>query len=173
MKLNLPTMEPSLVYLDAETGDLVDRVTLPPSLHQLSIRHMSETAGGTIWFGGQYEGPATDPVSLVGTHKPGSDPVLIDAAPSDYAAMSQYVGAVATSGDGRLVAATSPRGGQVMIFDAAARNVVEKRTIADVCGIAPDGADFLTSDGRGRLWEGRALLSDDPALAWDNHIRRI
>ena len=173
MKLNIPTMKPSLAYLDANTGDLIEKVSLHPSLHQLSIRHMSVTRDGTVWFGGQYEGPASDPVPLVGTHKQGGDPTLVDATPSDYAAMDQYIGSVAVSGDGQRVAVTSPRGGQILVFDATTKNVVGRRAIPDVCGVAPDGSDFLASDGRGRLWEGGTLLSDNPKIAWDNHIRRI
>ncbi|MEP0323409.1 DUF1513 domain-containing protein [Bauldia litoralis] len=173
MKLNLPTMEPSLVYLDAATGDLVDKVMLPASLHQLSIRHMAEAANGTIWFGGQYEGSQTDAVDLVGTHRPGSDPQLIAAPSTAYEGMRQYVGAVAVNDAGTRVAATSPVGGHVVIFDAETRGFVESRAIADVCGIAPDGRDFFISDGRGRLWQGPNLISEAPDLAWDNHVRNI
>ena len=173
VKLNLSTMEPSLVYLDAASGGLIEKVTLPASLHQLSIRHMAETAGGTIWFGGQYEGAETDAVDLVGTHRLGGDARLVGAAREAYAGMRQYVGAVAASGDGRRGAATSPVGGHVLVFDAATRNVVGNRPIEEVCGIAPDGADFFVSDARGRLWQGERLVSQTPDVAWDNHVRRV
>ena len=173
IKLNLPTMEPSLVYIDAASGALIEKVTLPASLHQLSIRHMAETADRTIWFGGQYEGSETDAVDLVGTHRLGGDARLVAAPPAAYAGMRQYVGAVAVSGDGRLVAATSPVGGHVLVFDAATRNVVGNRPIAEVCGIAPDGSDFFISDAEGRLWQGEHLISQTPDVAWDNHVRRI
>lgn len=173
IKLNLPTMQPSLVYLDATTGDLLDRVVLPSSLHQLSIRHMAEAGDGTIWFGGQYEGSETDQVSLVGTHRQGSDANLVAASEAAYRDMRQYVGAVAVNGDGGLVAATSPVGGHVLIFDAETRSLVDKRAISDVCGVAPRDNDFLVSDGRGRLWQGANVLSEQPDVAWDNHIRRL
>ncbi|MBV6657419.1 MAG: DUF1513 domain-containing protein [Devosiaceae bacterium] len=51
-KLYLPTMAPSLAYLDVETGDLVDQVSKPSELHQLFIRHLTQTAYGALWFGG-------------------------------------------------------------------------------------------------------------------------
>jgi hypothetical protein len=171
--LNRATMEPSLAYVDAGTGRLIEKVVLPSSLHQLSIRHMAETAGRTIWFGCQYEGAETDKVALVGTHRPGEDARLVGAAPEAYAGMRQYVGAVAASGDGRLVAATSPVGGHVLVFDAASRNLVASRAIEEVCGIAPDGRDFFASDARGRLWAGERLISQTPDVAWDNHVRRV
>ena len=85
----------------------------------------------------------------------------IGAPASAYAGMRQYVGAVAVNDAGTRVAATSPVGGHVLIFDAETRGFVESRAIADVCGIAPDGRDFFISDGRGRLWQGPNLISED------------
>jgi hypothetical protein len=172
-KLNLATMKPSLAYLDLATGDLIEQVRLPPALHQLSLRHMAEAADGSIWFGGQYEGAATDPVDLVGRHRLGGVPELIAAPPSAYAGMRQYVGSVAVSGDGMRIAATSPVGGRVIVFDAASRKLAATRAIADVCGAAGEGGDFVLSDGQGGLWRGARRLSADPAIAWDNHLRRI
>ncbi len=87
--------------------------------------------------------------------------------------MRQYVGSVAVSRDGARIAATSPVGGRMLVFDVATRNLVATRDIADVCGVAGDGGDFFVSDGRGRLWRGDTLLSQDPAVAWDNHLRRV
>lgn len=169
-KLNLPEMEPSLVYLDLETGDLIDRVTLPRSHHQLSIRHMAEADSGTIWFGGQYEGPETDAVDLVGTHQRGKDIGLIPAPPPLYATMNHYIGSVAASADGTRVATTSPRGGQVIIWDAKTRNAIETRAIPDVCGAARDKTGFLLSDGRGGLWRSNGQTAGQDGWAWDNHI---
>lgn len=173
VKLNLATMEPSLVRLDARTGDLVDRQTLPQSLHQLSIRHMAESGDGLVWFGGQYEGAVTDAVDLVGCHRLGRDIELVPAPPSVYAGMRQYIGSMAVSRDGARIAATSPVGGRMLIFDAKTREVIAFRDVADICGVAGDRGDFFASDGRGRLWRGAALLSEDPGVAWDNHLRRI
>lgn len=172
-KLNLPTMQPKLTYLDAETGDILDGAALAPALHQLSLRHMAEAGDGTIWFGGQYEGPASDPVALVGTHRRGGEPRLIEAPRPLYAGMNQYIGSVAASRDGMLVATTSPRGGQVILWDAAAKRVVETRAIADACGAAPAASGFLVSDGLGRLWRDGRLLNVDQGVAWDNHLARV
>jgi hypothetical protein len=173
VKLNLATMEPSLVRLDAGTGHLLDRHTLPQSLHQLSIRHMAEAGGGDIWFGGQYEGAATDAIDLVGRQRAGEAIELIAAPPSAYSGMRQYVGSMAVSRDRARIAATSPVGGRMLVFDAKTRNLVASRDVADICGVAGDGGDFFASDGRGRLWRGDTLLSQDPGVAWDNHLRCI
>ena len=92
---------------------------------------MAEAADRTIWFGGQYEGGETDTVNLVGTHRLGGDASLLSAPADAYAGMRQYVGAVTVNDAGTRVAATSPVGGHVVIFDAATRGFVESRTIAD------------------------------------------
>ena len=169
-KLNLAEMEPSLVYLDCETGDLIDRVTLTRAFHQLSIRHMTEAGDGTIWFGGQYEGAQTDPVDLVGTHETGKDIALIPAPRALYAAMNQYIGSVAVSADGARVATTSPRGGRLVIWDTKTKNPVEMRAIDDVCGAAAYRAGFLLSDGAGGLWHPDNGLAVQDGWSWDNHI---
>jgi hypothetical protein len=47
-EVNLPDMQPSLVYVDIETGDLLEQQRLKPSLHQLSIHRLpiSQTRAG-------------------------------------------------------------------------------------------------------------------------------
>ncbi len=41
-ELNLADMQPSLVYVDVATGDLLEEHRLAPALHQLSIRHLAD-----------------------------------------------------------------------------------------------------------------------------------
>ena len=173
VKLNLATMEPSLVRLDAGTGRLLDRQTLPQSLHQLSIRHMAEAAAGIS--GSAASTRARPPTRSIwsAVSGPGEGIELVAAPPSAYSGMRQYVGSMAVSRDGARIAATSPVGGRMLVFDAKTRNLIATRDVADVCGVAGDGGDFFASDGRGRLWRGDTLLSQDPGVAWDNHLRSI
>mgnify|MGYP005854124733 CR=1 FL=1 len=173
MALNRSTMEPSLAYLDAATGDLIDKASLSPSLRQLSIRHIAEAADGSIWFGGQYEGPATDPVDVVGRHRPG-DAIGIVAAPDGLSsAMGRYVGSVAASRDGLRIATSAPRGRLVLVWDAETGDLLDRRRMADACGLAPRFGGFLVSDGIGRLWQDRDPLAAHPGIAWDNHLAAI
>ena len=76
LELNLDTMRPSLAYLDAASGKLLERVELDPALHRLSIRHLAVAADGAVWFGCQYMGPAGDRPALVGRHRRGQAPEL-------------------------------------------------------------------------------------------------
>lgn len=174
VKLNLSTMQPSLVYLDALTGDLIEKTQLLRDLHQLSMRHLGEAADGTLWFGSQYEGAETDRVPLVGVHRRGdAAPRLVEAPDAAYAGLRQYIGAVAVNASGSRIAVTSPVGGNVLVFDATSRDLVATRPIREVCGIATDGSDFFSSDAGGRLWRGNSLVSEFPEVMWDNHMRRI
>src|SRR3546814_2990778 len=68
-KLNIDTMQPSLAYIDAESGALLHDHRLPPALHQASIRHIAATAGDTVGVVMQYEGPRDNLVPLVGFHR--------------------------------------------------------------------------------------------------------
>jgi hypothetical protein len=169
-KLNLATMRPSLSYLDRRSGDLLERTHLPASLHQLSIRHMDEAADGAVWFGGQYEGPQTDLVALVGRHRRGGDIELVHLDEGTTRRLSHYVGSVRAGAGGERIAVTSPRGGVALVLDAATGRQIEARTISDVCGVAADGAGFAFSSGQGRLI-GQALTQ--APLNWDNHLRAI
>lgn len=169
-KLNLFEMEPSIALIDSLSGGLIEMATLPSALRQLSIRHMVEVGDGSLWFGGQYEGPETDEVPLVGLYKRDEGLSLIDAPSGLYNSMNQYIGSVAVSNDGERVATTSPRGGLALIWDAKNRNVIEPRPIADVCGVAAAGNSFLFSDGSGSLTGEDQLMRQQSVSSWDNHL---
>src|SRR3546814_15471762 len=62
-------MQPSLAYIDAESGALLHDHRLPPALHQASIRHIAATAGDTVGVVMQYERPRANLVPLVGFHR--------------------------------------------------------------------------------------------------------
>ncbi len=70
-ELNIPEMQPSLVYLDLGTGDIVEEHLLDAALHQLSIRHLALAGRDSIVFGCQYRGPEEDHPALVGFHRRG------------------------------------------------------------------------------------------------------
>src|SRR5690606_18327858 len=71
MPLNLSAMQPSLTYVNVKTGDVVERASLAPELHQLSIRHLAVDNANRVWFGCQYMGLGGDTPPLVGCHQRG------------------------------------------------------------------------------------------------------
>jgi len=175
-KLNLATMAPSLTFLDFATGDVVAEHRLDPALHQLSIRHLAVDADGSVWFGCQHQGPAGDRPPLLGHAGPDSSPVMVLGQPNISASMSNYIGSVARSADGSLIAASSPRGGRIIVVDLKGR-LVATADLADGCGVAPAGATgILASSGRGEIAEiedGEATPVAQTSLAFDNHMALV
>ena len=81
------------------------------------------------------------------------------------AAFRGYVGSVATNPATGMVAITSPHGDVAAVVDGSSGRLLSLRHQADVCGVARDGADFITSDGAGHF--GRSTHS---GIVFDNHI---
>ncbi|WP_108658501.1 DUF1513 domain-containing protein [Acuticoccus kandeliae] len=171
-KLNLATMAPNLTLVDIRTGDLIEEAALPAGQHRLSIRHLAQPDPDTIWFGCQYEGPNTDRIPVVGIYKRGAGIRLVEAPDNIYARMNHYVGSIAANRDGSRVAATSPRGGQIMVWDAKSLDLVHASDVVDVAGATADHDAFAYSSGEGDILtaESRPTHSD---VRWDNHLRRI
>ncbi|MCQ0988176.1 DUF1513 domain-containing protein [Jiella marina] len=169
--LNLPTMEPAIVFLDRRSGDLIDRIPVSQDIHKLSLHHIAIDGKRRVWFGGQYQGAASDAPPLVGFAEPGNPLSLTELRPDDLASLANYIGSVAASRDGERIAVSSPVGDSVLILDAATGNVLRRLSLTDGCGLAPDGAGFLATNGEGSVL--RLEEDDRPAhaeLQWDNHI---
>jgi uncharacterized protein len=116
-ELNLADMRPSLVYVDVETGDLLEEHVLAPELHQLSIRHIAIASGDTVVFGCQYRGPEQDAPALVGFHRRGETPVIVEASGETQGGLRNYIGSVAADSGGSIVAASAPKGGLITYWD--------------------------------------------------------
>lgn len=182
-KLNLDSMSPSLVYLDMATGEVLEEVKLSPDLHQLSIRHMAVDRFGAVWFGCQYEGPASDDPPLVGRHVRGRPIDMVGGPTEARRGCKHYIGSVTADSSGTLIATSSPVGGCVLFWDAATGNFLGTAEQSDVCGLGayPAKKSFASSTGNGRL-ERMALkdgtvtaeaVAEDKRINWDNHIATL
>jgi hypothetical protein len=179
LKLNIPDMDPSLVYLDIRDGSLVRQVRPAAELRQLSIRHIAIDRRGRVAVAMQYEGPESDPVPLVALHDATTGAGHLDYLPmpeTQRAAMRQYCGSAAMDSSGRYLAVSSPRGNRVLVWDMDRLALVRVGEARDVCGIAaqPD-AGFLVSNGLGRIYrlgddDRMAAVSEAGRLQWDNHM---
>jgi hypothetical protein len=173
-EMNLPDMQPSLVYVDVATGDLLEEQRLSPALHQLSIRHLAIAAAGTVVFGCQYRGPEEDAPALVGFHRRGGTPVIVEAPAETQVGLRNYVGSVAADSAGMIVAASAPKGGLVTYWDVEGRRYLGASALNDGCGLAPthQSAHFLLTSGEGWLATADAsgaLLRETSDFQWDNH----
>ena len=193
LELNLDTMEPSLAYVDARSGQLLEQAFLPRELHRLSLRHMALDAGGAVWVGCQYMGAAGDRPALVARHRRGEAIQLFSGPQEVLRAMRNYVGSVAADASGRIIATSSPVGNCVVFWDAASGRFLGRTALDDGCGVAPAESDgFLLSSGRGALAgvdpaapasgaspsvtgavDLRFVLPEEVDRAWDNHMRRV
>jgi hypothetical protein len=175
-ELNLPDMKPSLVYVDLETGDLIEEERLAPELHQLSIRHLALAANDTVVFGCQYRGPEEDAPPLLGFHRRGEQPVVVPAPEETQIALKNYIGSVSADAGGGIVAASAPKGGVITYWDVSTRRFLGSCELSDGCGIAPTRhkASFLLTSGQGWLVETDIAGGLDEArktspYEWDNH----
>ncbi|MNQ32858.1 hypothetical protein D3C85_462740 [compost metagenome] len=180
LELNLDTMRPSLAYIDAASGELLERAELAPALHRLSIRHLALAGDGAVWFGCQYMGPAADRPALVGRHRRGARLELFEGPPETLRNMRNYVGSVSVDASGGIVATSSPVGGQVIYWDAGSGRCLGTTALADGCGVAPAAqGGFLVSSGLGAMLRTDAEGQESPVLApsremsWDNHFRVV
>jgi uncharacterized protein len=174
--LNIPTMDPSLAFVDLD-GHLLAQYRLPPEIHQLSIRHMAVGADGKIWFGTQWEGDPLETPSLVGRASLEDGLELVATPSQELNDMRRYVGAMAASRDGTLISASAPRGGYVVHFSAETGRYVGRTQIADSSGITGHGEkSILASNGEGLIAETEAdgvsrNMVRARGLAFDNHLR--
>ena len=180
VKLNLPTMAPSLCYVDRRKGRLLRELRLDPALHRLSIRHLAVSPDDTVAVAMQYEGPQHDRVPLVALHHGSGGLRLLQAPPAVLRTMKNYCGSVCFDASGRTIAVTAPRGNLVTLWDAGAGRYLSSADVADGCGVAPGAqqGEFLASSGQGGVVAIDARSGTTRPLAvgglegarWDNHL---
>lgn len=178
-KLNIGAMQPSLVILNTERGEVRALHRLPDRYNQLSIRHIAADADGQVWFGGQWEGALASAPDLVGRAGVDRPLQLIAGSEPLGPALKGYIGSVAVSSDGHTLAAAAPRAGRTIFVRTADGVVIGETPLADGCGVAGlDGNAFALSSGHGDLV--RDVPGQEPAFrtvisdrAFDNHLRRL
>ena len=172
-KLNVSTMKPSLVFVDRLSGQITEQHALPVELHKLSIRHMDIDERGTVWFGCQHEGAASERPLLVGTARPGEEMKLVEMPEDVLGDFRNYIGSVAANRDAGTVAVSSPQGNRMALIEARTGRLIQSRELVEVCGLAPAGDGYRASTGTGTIvdTDGSAAAFDE--IAWDNHMLRI
>ena len=168
-KLNIPTMEPSLAFIDTGNGTVQYRVSLPRELTKLSLRHMDGDDRGRLWIAGQHEGDAAQIVPLVHVWSDENGLSTVPLPQTATARLKGYVGSIAYNHNSDRLAVSSPRGG-VMVHcpasDPSNVTVVEQRK---VCGLASHGAKFAMTSADGTAQTARGP-STQSSHRWDNHL---
>lgn len=178
-KLNIASMEPSLVKLDAQTGQLLEQQALEPALRWLSIRHLAVTTTGDVVFGMQNEGSPDPELPVAGIWRASGALELLNHATS---LRQGYIGSVALDRSGTIAATSAPRDDKVLFWRIHDGQLLTSATLADGCGIAAaeQARSFWLSSGNGVLHEvvfGHDVLqltqSVTLPLQWDNHMATL
>ena len=180
VKLNLPTMAPSLCFVDRRSGALRRELTLDPALHRLSIRHLAVAPDDTVAVAMQYEGPAHDRVPLVALQRGGGPMRLLQGPHSLLRAMKNYCGSICFDPSGRTIAVSAPRGNLVTFWHVGTGLYLSSAKVSDGCGVAPGArpGEFLASSGLGGVVVANLRSGTTRPLAvggleaarWDNHL---
>ena len=179
VKLNIDSMDSSLVRIDARDGRIVDAQRLAPELHQLGLRHVARRADGTVAVVMQYEGPSVDDVPLIALHRPGASLVPVELPHAVQSRLRNYCGSVAFDRSGRVLGVTSPKGGIAVFWDVEEERLAGTAEVDDGCGIAAatERGMFVVTSGLGgaRRCDGTETVrvAGDPridASHWDNHL---
>ena len=179
-KLNIPTMAPSLAYVDAASGAVRAVHTLDNRF--LSIRHLAVGKDGLVALALQYEGAREDAPSLVGFQR-GDEPILLAQAPEAVLrTLNHYTGSVCLHPDTGVAAVSCPRGGQVTFWDSGTARFLTSLRIRDAGGISlsADGERFVVTNGLGEIHSipadtlrptARPITIAD--TMWDNHLTLV
>ena len=180
-KLNLDSMQPSLLRLNLLTGERLEQQQLPPDLHQLSIRHIDTNWQGTTVIALQYQGDIGHNLALVAAHRPGQPIKLLRAPEPVNQAMKDYCGSATFDHSGRFAAVSAPRGDLITFWDMHEDQFISSIKSRDGCGLAAtnNSAEFIISTGTGRclrhnLQRGTTVrLPSTVVTAWDNHLATL
>ncbi|WP_299550626.1 DUF1513 domain-containing protein [uncultured Tateyamaria sp.] len=172
-KLNLDTMRSNLAIFDTD-GRLTDFVEVPDAIHQNSLRHIAAAPDGTVVCGFQWQGDPYDAPPLVAFYSGSGRLVQAQMEESTLRHLDGYVGSVSTFGN--RFAASSPRGGLTLTFDAKGAQS-DTYAATDVCGLCNTPSHTcIVTDGQGRVHTLDATgLAEQGAhpLAFDNHLTAI
>ncbi|CUK09722.1 hypothetical protein RUE5091_03214 [Ruegeria denitrificans] len=170
-KLNLPTMQPRLTYLDV-SGTVLEQVELPRALHKNSIRHLAVRRDGLVAFAMQWQGDKAQHPPLLGLHRRGETLRLLSAPEAVQSTLQGYAGSVAFAGDGSTVAITCPRGNALHRFSVADGQLTGVFPLEDVCGLGPGPEGYFFTTGTGIVGEltSGPHISARPDCQWDNHL---
>lgn len=180
VRFDLDAIDSSLVRIDAASGRRLAGWKLEDELKLLSLRHLAVAGDGAVFIAMQHEGPRDEEPPLAAVQR-GAGIATLDDDIATWRAMDHYMGSAAASLDGRLIAMSSPRGGQVALLEAATGAVAARFALPDGCGLAAaPGGGFVATSGLGQAVllrpDGQAVpLPGDwiRRLRWDNHLAPV
>ncbi|MGB0747887.1 MAG: DUF1513 domain-containing protein [Magnetospiraceae bacterium] len=180
--LNRDTMTPNLSLMARDRGTIVDQLVLASEYHLLSLRHMAVMPDGAVIVGAQDQDSRRRDMPLLIRWVPGREFTFFEAPPDGWGVFKAYMGSVSGDTGGRIVAATSPKGGVAGFWQANSGRFIGLVKARDICGAAATGTpgEFLLTTGTGALHIvtasdtgvkiGRTVISN---TRFDNHCERV
>ena len=175
--IDLSSMEPSLAFVDVTTGELMAKHGLPESINLLSIRHLAADSKGQVWFGAQWQGNLEASPELIGSASLDRSISIVETGPPQGTSLKGYIGSVALCAQGRMLAASAPRAGRILLIDTETGKTIAEKPLRDGCGVSPFGQNaFALTSGHGDLvieatsgvrFEAHTV----PGVEFDNHLR--
>lgn len=171
-KLNLDTMQSSLVYIDVTTGKLQSEYRLPDQ--QQSIRHLDVAEEDTVVCGVQYQGSRSKAVPLIYQHS--GEQELQPMHDYDWLSLKQYTGSVTFSEQSDLLVVSGPRAHKLTLWDSAQQKLLKEYNLYDACGVAWNGSHFIVTTGTGFVYQlnvtslALTALRQEAGVKWDNHL---
>ncbi|WP_107852681.1 DUF1513 domain-containing protein [Oceanimonas marisflavi] len=166
--LNLNTMQPSLTYLDARNGRILEQRGLAD--RHLSIRHLAVTADGEVFTGQQYRGNPDDYPPLIVRHRRGRKLIPLGGEPLDWARFNHYIASIAVTDD--YIAATSPPGNCYGLWHRHSGELIRIAPLPDASGASADQDQIWLGSGQGGISQLNANGEETRFYSpwqWDNH----
>jgi len=179
-KLNIETMQPSLVYIDVASGKKLDEFRL--SDHKLSIRHLVVSKRGDAGIATQYQGDTyrEQPHTLVAWQPYGKALQEIAIPAPLTQSIRGYMADIAFDEQNQVLAVTAPRGNRLTLWDIEASKLVQEVELSEPSGVQylAGKQQFIVSGAKGdltavHLRHSRVTtqtLFTDTDTAWDNHL---
>lgn len=182
-KLNLTSMQPSLVFIDLQSGELIRKAQFDSQYHKNSIRHFSVAADNTIYIGLQNEGDDTS-AALLAKLSPSSTMIKkLELTEIETTQLNNYVGDICLDQSQQFLVASSPYG-DTLLIKSLVNNQHSQIEVTDVCALSKTTVDgqFVVSSGDGVIYllkvrDAESMQTDLIAMAnfageqhWDNHI---
>lgn len=184
-RLNKKTMSPSLVFIHIATGALHRKAQLPEENRLNSIRHFTVNKKNDVFIALQNQGDFSSQEVLLAQYHYNNNTLLEIPIPHTIQPLLKgYLGDIILDESQQTLAATSPRGDNILFYDIAEKKLWSE-TFIDTCGLQAyhEKNTFIISNGQGviRLYhiDTRTQTSQKMPLLlhanmkWDNHIVAI
>ena len=172
-KLNLDSMDPSLVWVDVMTGALLEQQRLGDA--RLSMRHLAVASDQSVVVASQHTDETAAPMPLLTRHQRGAALREFRAHAAIWQRLANYIASCSVHAAAGVLAATSPVGGLVVFWDVASGDFLASIEATDCAGVTVIEDCFVITTGLGTLLFVDAydlsVRGDRQAIdtRWDNH----